>query len=67
MKIVPIGLWGVALLGGVTLLEEVCHWGWTSGLVSLFLLSEDPVELSAPLLHHVCLHTTMLPTLMVMD
>jgi hypothetical protein len=24
-KMAPIGPWGVALLGGVALLEEVCH------------------------------------------
>ena len=24
----PIGSWRVALLGGLDLLEEMCHWGW---------------------------------------
>ena len=48
---------GVALLEGVALFEEVCHWGWVFMFqmlklvpsVSPFLLPANPdVELSAP-------------------
>jgi len=59
-------------LGGVALLEEVCHYRWTlrfskaqarlSG--SLFLLPELDVELSAP---SPAPCPPMLPALMIMD
>ena len=63
----------------VTLLEEacqcVCGEGGAlkfqilkQGSVPLFLLPEArDVELSATLQHHVCLHGTLLPTMMIMD
>ena len=56
MKMPPINLKGIALLGGVALLELVCHWGWAlrslkaqaGPTVSLSLLSVDPdVKLSS--------------------
>lgn len=56
MKMTPVGQQRVALVGGVVLWEEVCHWGvnfevsnaQTRPCVSLFLLPVDlDVELSA--------------------
>ena len=61
---------GTALLGGVALLEEVCHCGWAVRSqklkpVSLFL---QPARCSQTLLqHHVCPKAAMLPTMMIMD
>jgi hypothetical protein len=67
------GLVGVV----VALLEEVCHCGWAfevsnaqtqPSLHTLFLLPAGPdVEFSATLQHHVCLHATILPTMMTVD
>ena len=50
----PISSLGVALLGGVALLEEV-------SLGVGFKVSE------AHLQHHFCLHAAMLPTMITMD
>jgi hypothetical protein len=71
----------VALLGGVALLEEVCHCGGVGGLLGLRCSSQAQflslslsllpagldVELSPPLQNHICLRVTMLPTMMTMD
>ena len=63
-------------IGGRILLEEVWHWEWVlrfkklkPGLMSysLFLLpAKLDLNLSAPHLHHVCLHTAMLPVMVAM-
>ena len=58
---------GVALLGGVALLELVCHCG--RGLYTLTLTAwkqlplEQEVELSQLLQCHACLDAAMLPIL----
>ena len=66
----PIGPQEVTLLGGMALLEEVCHWGQESEVSHaqarhsgcFLLLSVDPaVECSAA---YVCLHH-MHPTVML--
>ena len=75
MKLDP-RLIGSGLIGAVVLLEEVCYWGQAlrfkmpkPGPVSLssLLPAVPDVELSAPSPAHVCLHATMLPTVMTMD
>jgi hypothetical protein len=57
----------MALLGGVALLEEVCHLGGQAlkfqklrgSPMSFFLLPVDQdVQLSVVLQHQVCLHAT---------
>jgi hypothetical protein len=60
----------------MVLLEEVCHWGWgfrvsnararPSGFLFLLPVDKD-VELLATLQHHVCLHATVLPAMMIID
>lgn len=58
--------WGVALLGGVSLLRK-CVTGVGFGVskcLSLLLRPADlDGELSATSRHHVCLHAAMLPTM----
>ena len=62
---------------GVTLLEEVCHWGWA---LRFQVLKPDPVSLSLPaaysvqilnaqlyLQDHVCICASILPAITIMD
>jgi hypothetical protein len=56
---------GVTLLGGVALLEEVCHWGWALDPLPSCLETVSPVCLlnknSQLLLYHACLDIARFP------
>lgn len=60
-------------LGGLALLEEVCHWKWTSRFKETVLLFHSQHSLSHSLClcfmlqHHACLPVVVLPAMIVID
>jgi hypothetical protein len=70
----PHKLVGVAILGSVALLKEVCHWGVgfeVSGAqdhcLSLRAAYRSRCRTQQPFQHHGCLIATMLPTIIIID
>ena len=56
---------GVALLGGIVLLEDACHCG--GGHICLMYASVAQSPAAWLFRHHVCLHTAMLLAMTIMD